>query len=51
MGSLIYFNWGEKSGEGIKQMNVVLWEDWQPAFPSVTLDHPFPFLGPQFSHL
>lgn len=44
-------NWGDKVGERIKQMNTALWKDWQPAFPSVTLDKPFPSFGPQVPHL
>lgn len=50
-GKFDYYNWGDKAGEGMKQMNVVLWEGWQPVFPSVTSDTPFPSSGSQFSHL
>lgn len=50
-GKFDYFNWGDKVGEGVKQMNGLLWEDWQPAFPSVTSDKPFPSSGTQFSYL
>lgn len=45
-GKFDYHNWGDKIG--IKPRDVVLWGDWQPAFPSATGTGHFPSLGLSF---